>query len=63
MSYLYYLQNILTVRLTKCVYFNGFIGTSQAGFRKEYSPTDHIISLQALVQKYLNIVELYIYGI
>ena len=44
---------ILTTRLQKWSEENGVIDESQAGFRKGYSTTDNIFSLQAIVQKYL----------
>ena len=45
--------NVLTIRLTNWADSNEVIDESQAGFRKDYSTTDNIFSLQALVQKYL----------
>ena len=44
---------ILTSRLQNWAEENGVVDESQAGFRKGYSTTDNIFSLQALVQKYL----------
>lgn len=46
-------MNILTMRLTSWAEANDVIDESQAGFRKDYSMTDNMFSLHALVQKYL----------
>ena len=46
-------MNVLTIRLTNWADSNEVIDESQAGFSKDYSTTDNIFSLQALVQKYL----------
>ena len=46
-------MNVLTIRLTSWAEANGVIDEAQTGFRKDYSTTDNIFSLHALVQKYL----------
>ena len=46
-------MNVLTIRLTSWAEASGVIDESQAGFRKDYSTTDNIFSLHALVQKNL----------
>ena len=46
-------KNVLTIRLTNWTETNRVIDEPQAGFRKDYSTTDNIFSLHALIQKYL----------
>ena len=44
---------ILTTRLQNWAEENSVLDESQAGFRKQYSTTDNIFSLHAIIQKYL----------
>ena len=44
---------ILNKRLVTWIEENGSIGEEQAGFRRDYSTTDHIFTLFAVIQKYL----------
>lgn len=47
------LTNILAIRLQTWAENNNVIVESQASFRKQYSTSDNIFSLQAFIQKYL----------
>ena len=44
---------ILNKRLVTWIEENGSTGEEQAGFRRDYSTTDHIFTLFAVIQKYL----------
>ena len=45
---------MINERLTKFVDLNEIIGEEQAGFRSGYSTQDHIFTLHAIIDIYLN---------
>ena len=46
---------LINERLTKFVDINEIIGEEQAGFRSGYSTQDHVFTLHAIIETYLNI--------